>query len=91
MLYCSIKDGSRGCVKHAEEVLNMLDKYVFKKPFSFVQDMNWLSKVAEYCAYQFGDAYRLTQCVKEGFAYHHGQMPQDIRELIEIAITKKSL
>ena len=64
---------------------------MFKNPFSFVQDVDWLSKVAEYCAYQFGDDYRLTQCVKKGFAYHHGQMPQDIRELIETAIAKKSL
>lgn len=91
MLYCSMKDGHRGCIKHAEELLNMLDKSVFKKPFSFVQDVDWLSKVAEYCAFQFGDDYRLTRCVKEGFAYHHGQMPQDIRELIETAIAKKAL
>ena len=91
MLYCSMKDGPRGCVKHAEELLNMLGESVFKNPFSFVQDVDWLSKVAEYCAYQFGDDYRLTQCVKKGFAYHHGQMPQDIRELIETAIAKKSL
>lgn len=91
MLYCSMKDGARGCIKHAEEVLNMLGKNAFRKPFSFVQDMDWLSKVVEYCTYQFGEDYRLTQCMKEGFAYHHGQMPQDIRELIETSIAKKSL
>lgn len=91
MLYCSIKDGHRGCIKHAEEILCMLGKNAFKKPSSFVQDVDWLSKVVEYCTYQFGDDYRLTQCIKEGFAYHHGQMPQDIRELIEISIAKKSL
>lgn len=91
MLYCSMKDGPRGCVKHAEEVLNMLDKHVFKSPFSFVQDGIWLSKVAEYCAYQLGEDYRLVQCLKEGFAYHHGQMPQDLRELIETSIARKSL
>lgn len=91
MLYCSIKDGHRGCIKHAEEILGMLGKNAFKKPSSFVQDVDWLSKVVEYCTYQFGGDYRLTQCIKEGFAYHHGQMPQDIRELIEISIAKKSL
>ena len=91
MLYCSMRDGSRGCVKHAEEVLNILCKHVFKKPYTFVQDGDWLSKVTEYCAYQLGDNYRLTLCVKEGFAYHHGQMPQDIRELIETSIARKSL
>lgn len=91
MLYCSMKDGPRGCVKHAEEVLSMLGKRVFKRPSSFVLDVDWLSKVAEYCAYQLGDDFRLTQCVKEGFAYHHGQMPQDLRELIETSIARKSL
>ena len=91
MLYCSMKDGARGCIKHAEEVLNILSNKAFKKPSSFVQDVDWLSKVIEYCTFQFGDNYRLTQCVKEGFAYHHGQIPQDIRELIEISIAKKSL
>ena len=29
--------------------------------------------------------------MKEGFAYHHGQMPQDLRELIETSIARKSL
>ncbi len=24
MLYCSMKDGPRGCIKHAEEVLNLI-------------------------------------------------------------------
>lgn len=91
MLYCSMKDGNCGCVKHAEEVLKMLGEPVFKKPSSFVQDEDLLSKVTEYCAYQLGDDYRLTQCIKEGFAYHHGQMPQDLRELIETSIESKAI
>ena len=91
MLYCSLKDGNRGCVEHAEEVLKMLGDPVFKKPSSFVQDEDLLSKVTEYCAYQLGDDYRLTQCIKEGFAYHHGQMPQDLRELIETSIESKAI
>lgn len=91
MLYCSMKDGPRGCIKHAEQLLNLLDQNVFKKPSYFVQDTDWLSKITEYCAYQLGDEYRLTQCLKAGFAYHHGQMPQDLRELIESSIAKKSV
>ena len=91
MLYCSMKDGPRGCVKHAEEVLNMLSEHIFERPSSFIQDRDFLSKVAEYCEYQLGDDFRLTQCVKTGFAYHHGQLPQDLRELIETSIARKSL
>lgn len=91
MLYCSMKDWYRGCIAHAEEVLKMLTKPVFRKPVSFVRDTEWLEIVAEYFAYQLGSEYRLTMCLREGFAYHHGQMPQDLRELIEISIAKKAL
>lgn len=91
MLYCSMKDWHRGCISHAEEVLKMLTKPVFRKPASFVRDTVWLENVTEYFAYQLGAEYRLTKCIREGFAYHHGQMPQDLRELIEISIAKKTL
>ncbi|MGM9853067.1 MAG: helicase-related protein, partial [Muribaculaceae bacterium] len=91
MLYCSMKDGNRGCISHAVEILGLLGRQGFRKPSSFIRDADWLSKVCEYCAYQFGDGYRLVSCLRKGFAYHHGQMPQDIRELIEAAIARKSL
>jgi superfamily II DNA/RNA helicase len=91
MLYCSMKDWYRGCIAHADEVLKMLSKTVFRKPVSFVRDIVWLENVAEYFAYQLGREYRLTKCIREGFAYHHGQMPQDLRELIEISIAKRTM
>lgn len=91
MLFCSMKDGNRGCISHSEEVLEMLKKHVFKIPSSFLKDKMWLDKVIEYFTYQLGAEYRLTRCIQEGFAYHHGQMPQDLRELIEMLIAKKSL
>ena len=91
MLYCSTKDWHRGCIAHAEEVLKILTKTAFRKPAIFSQNVEWLEKVAEYCSYQLGNDYRLTECVRAGFAYHHGQMPQDIRELIEISIAKKAI
>lgn len=91
MLYCSMKDGNRGCIAHVEEVMKMLGKNVFKKPTSFIQDQSWLEKAVEYCAYQLGENYRLTECIRKGIAYHHGQMPQDIREIIEVLISKRAV
>lgn len=91
MLYCSMKDGNRGCIAHVEEVMKMLEKNVFRSPIAFIQDPSWLEKVVEYCAYQLGDDYRLTNCLRKGMAYHHGQMPQDIREVIEVSIAKRTI
>ena len=91
MLYCSMKDWNRGCLAHVDELMALLKKGVFRKPISYVQDEEWLAKVTEYCAFQLGNDYRLTKCLKDGLAYHHGQMPQDLRELIETSIAKKTI
>lgn len=91
MLYCSMKDGNRGCIAHAEEVMKLLSSHQYKWPFDYVKDQELLQKVTEYCAYQLGSDYRLTKCVEMGVAYHHGQMPQDLREIIEISIAKKAI
>lgn len=91
MLYCSMKDGNMGCVAHAEESMRLLGGRAFRKPVSYIEDTEWLNKAIEYCAYQLGDDYRLTNCLKLGMAYHHGQMPQDLRELIEMSIGKRTI
>jgi len=91
MLYCSMKDGNMGCVAHAEETMRLLGGSAFRTPVSYIEDAEWLKKVIEYCAYQLGDNYRLTNCLRLGMAYHHGQMPQDLRELIEMSIGKRTI
>lgn len=91
MLYCSMKDGNRGCIAHVEEVMKILGNNAFKTPMSFIQDQSRLEKATEYCAYQLGEDYRLTNCIRKGVAYHHGQMPQDIREIIEESIAKRAI
>lgn len=40
-------------------------------------------QVIEYCAYQLGDDFELVNCLRRGIAYHHADLPQDIREYIE--------
>ena len=91
MLYCSMKDGNRGCLAHAECVMRMVETGAFRKPASLIQNVELLEKTVEYCAFQLGKDYRLTKCVSEGVAYHHGQMPQDLREVIEVAISRRAI
>ena len=38
---------------------------------------------ASYIAYQFGHDHLLPGFIKKGYAYHHGSLPQDIREVLE--------
>lgn len=91
MLYCSMKDGNRGCLAHVDCVMDMMQTGAFKNPASLIPNAELLEKTAEYCAFQLGKDYRLTQCVSVGVAYHHGQMPQDLREVLEVAISRRAI
>ena len=41
------------------------------------------NNVIEYCAYQLGEDFKLVRMLRKGMAYHHADLPQDIREYVE--------
>lgn len=51
-----------------------------------VSNLTKLNKAIEYCAYQLGEDFDLVRCLRQGFAYHHGNLPQDIRECVEVLL-----
>lgn len=48
---------------------------------------NTLSALSEYIESTVSGTYDLAQCVRKGVAFHHGKMPQHIRNAIEVAIS----
>lgn len=47
-----------------------------------------LSALSKYIESTVSDTYDLAQCVRKGVAFHHGKMPQHIRNAIEVAISE---
>ncbi|MCW7467673.1 DEAD/DEAH box helicase [Leptospira levettii] len=43
----------------------------------------YLAIVAEYTARLFSEDYLLVQCLRMGFCFHHGSLPQYVREILE--------
>lgn len=92
MLYCSMKDWHRGCISHSAKIWELIIKGAFRKPIEYISQPNdSLAEIVEYFAYQLGKDYCLTKYLNAGYAYHHGQLPQDLRELIEKAFADKQL
>jgi superfamily II DNA/RNA helicase len=83
MLYVSFKRGNRGCEAFSRTILGLLYGNDIRLPS---RDDESLKNLLHYIDYQCGGNYLLTQCVAKGFAYHHADIPQDCRELIEEAI-----
>lgn len=93
MLYCSFKDGGRGCLAHAKDMLNLINTGVFNTHLECVENRmpGYIEGVVDYFSYHLGQDYQLTEYLRHGFAYHHGQLPQDLRELIEDAFSKRQI
>lgn len=83
MLYVSFKRGNRGCEAFSGNIIGLIEENNLNLPSS---NSEKLGKLLHYIDYQCGDTYLLTRCVANGFAYHHADIPQDCRELIEEAI-----
>lgn len=85
MLYVSYKRGNRGCEAFSSSINDLLDRnnQAVKLPS---RDERKRLNLLQYVDYQCGPKYLLSHCLAKGFAYHHADIPQDIRELIEESI-----
>lgn len=85
MLYVSFKRGARGCEYFSKVILNQLEQN--KNSLNgFSKNNVGRNQMLQYVRYQCGDDYLLTKCIANGFAYHHADIPQDLRELLEESI-----
>lgn len=85
MLYVSFKRGARGCEYFSKTVLNQLEENGYNL-CGFSKNNKRRNQILQYVGYQCGDDYLLTKCLANGFAYHHADIPQDFRELLEESI-----
>src|SRR5690606_26701146 len=83
-IFSPTKDYNQGVAGIASEVLNQLSTSL-PKPIQFC-DTDEIATIEDYLNYIFSNNYLLTRCAKNGFLFHHGDLPQFIRELIENSI-----
>lgn len=85
LLFTTGKTRGVSCIALAKCLMNMVDAEAFDAPIKYVINPEGLYFVKEYASYQLGDDHLFCQALERGFAYHHGDVPQDLREKIERA------
>jgi len=65
--------------------------YYISMSLSFIKTNMFCGELAEYVRNILGKDYLLFQCLQYNFAFHHGDLPQNIRELIEIGLRKRQI
>lgn len=84
--------GVRGLCLEIIKQLSIKDTYGIKinSPIDF-SNKKHLFDLVEYLTFLFSKDYLLVQCANNGFVYHHGSLPQFVRELIEDALRKEMI
>ncbi|WP_226683623.1 DEAD/DEAH box helicase [Sutcliffiella horikoshii] len=77
-------DGVKGL---AEEVIKQIDLLAFLSPKTISNQDEY--DISTYFEKIFGQEYILTKAINYGFAIHHGNLPQFVREIIEMCIREK--
>jgi len=80
--------GDNGVKGLAEEIINQINILDLPKPIEFSRNEDLFDLIA-YFEQVFGQDYILTQSVMNGFVFHHGDLPQFVREVIEDSVRKK--
>ncbi|MEG9329059.1 DEAD/DEAH box helicase [Salinimicrobium catena] len=89
-LFAPHKRGNTGVEGLAEEAFRqvMLRTDIDLQNFS---PPNYLKSLEEYFAEIFGKEYLLTKCSKLGILYHHGDFPQNVREVVEDSLRENKV
>jgi superfamily II DNA/RNA helicase len=80
-IFAPTKDDRKGVAATALEIINLLD-FGLPKPADFADPVA-IADLAAYFELVFGHDFLLCNCVRNGFLFHHGDLPQFVRELIE--------
>ena len=91
MIYTSTKYNNVGCVTICPKIEAIIDAIPELSPRNYSNNPDFLDELTEYVQYQLGDSYPLAKYVTNGFAFHHGDLPQDIREAVENAYANSAL
>lgn len=89
-LFAPHKRGHTGVEGLAEETLLQLNSKNENNLFKY-SPRGYLEILAEYFSLIFGTEYLLTKCSKLGVLYHHGDFPQNVREIVEDSLRENKI
>ncbi|MBT2161458.1 DEAD/DEAH box helicase [Zobellia barbeyronii] len=90
-LFTTEKRGHRGVEDLGEEIIRQTNEHIqVNYPIDYAEAEH-TEKLQAYFSEVFGQDYLLTRLVEKGALFHHGDLPQDVREVIEDALREEKV
>lgn len=92
-VFCANKRGNQGAVGLADELLSQLEAPLLPMPtpMQFVEDAAKLPAAIEYLTLEYGASWVGTRTLAAGAVLHHGDIPQESREVLEALVRKEDI
>jgi len=89
VVFAANKSGNQGAIALAEEILNQVSKSLgLPDPIAYA-NRDEISIIAEYLELEYGAEWIGTRTLKAGVILHHGDIPQETREVLEEALRRR--
>lgn len=89
-VFAANKRGRQGAVGLAEELLDQLaHQLALPTPLQFVDNTSTLGDAIEYFKLEYGSSWVGTRTLAAGAVLHHGDVPQESREVVEALLRER--
>ena len=89
-IFATEKDGDRGVVGLANELLKQIDSGLdLPMPMDYVDNAGLVDAAVAYLSREFGDDWVGTKSLRAGAIVHHGDVPQETREVLEELVSDR--
>ena len=89
VVFAANKRGNQGAIGLAEEILNQVSKSLrLPDPIAYA-NRDEIRSIAEYLELEYGAEWVGTRTLKAGVILHHGDIPQETREVLEEALRRR--
>lgn len=91
-VFAANKNGNQGVLGLAEELIAQLDAGIsLPSPRTFIGDQSAVAEAVEYLTWEFGADWIGTRSLRAGAVVHHGDVPQETREVLEELLTSRAV
>lgn len=91
-LFSATKRGNQGVMGLAEGFLNQVEAGIpLPNPTTLVRDPALVRDAAEYLKNEYGDDWIVTRSLDAGVVVHHGDLPQETREVLEELLISRAI